>query len=69
MSEKLSIEILIRKNLDQLPVHATYWKVNKAIQKGNSNNFISTINNGIIARDLMYKPISTFYNLSINVKK
>lgn len=69
MHKKKSVEIYIEENLNQLPVHATYWKVNKIEQRNSLNEIKSSTNNGIIAKDLMYKPVSTFFKLSINARK
>lgn len=68
MNEIEIINGFISKSGSVLPIHSRYWKVKKIgiPLSGISPNKYS---NGVIIKTLMFKPVSTYFKLSINVRE
>jgi hypothetical protein len=66
MTKKEIEEYLIR-SASSLPLHANFWTVHPVRKPALKRSYINN-DNGSPQPDLMYKPISTFFKLSINGK-
>lgn len=65
--KKEEIEEYLLQNASSLPLHAKFWTVHPIRKPGLKRSYTNN-DNGSPHPDLMYKPISTFFKLSINGK-
>ncbi len=65
--DKDTIENYIKDHLEVLPIHAQFWSVSPT--RVSTERISKNAHNGVIKPNLMYKPVSTFFELKANADK